>query len=276
MEVFNALTALHQCDSSKPTGVVERRYTNTPYIPQGSYSLPYLDVSTLPGGASSTIFPLDQLCVHRLFPFSDTEVVFSQEEGEWGWKCFPISKRLYGKDQKREHNLSNPILLSVPLSAPSSLSRRGHPGGGRIGLPPSPQASTRFQSIQISAGVWVGPRKHKYSLKDMMIGGSKLARRHDRWWALMVKQADATFQEVFSQANLATLSSYCLGASPPQFPSTTWVEHCHYHATGWGYPSYHHCIQAWGLTGSRPLKWSSLSTPKTLPLPVLLLLDIPL
>ena len=34
----------------------------------------------------------------------------------------------------------------------------------------------------------------------------------------------------------------------------------HCHATGWGCPSYHHCIWAWGLTSSRPLKQSNSST----------------
>ena len=48
----------------------------------------------------------------------------------------------------------------------------------------------------------------------------KLARKHGRWqWAWMVKQADATFSRglLHRQAQL-TLSSYCLGAFPLQFP----------------------------------------------------------
>ena len=46
--------------------------------------------------------PLDWLHLCRLLPFSDTEVVLPHEMRErWGWKCFPISERLYGKAQKR-------------------------------------------------------------------------------------------------------------------------------------------------------------------------------
>ena len=75
MEAFNALSALHQCNLLEPSVVVVRKYTNTPYIPQGSDHLPYLDVSTLSGGASSDQFPLDWLCLCRLLPFSHTEVV---------------------------------------------------------------------------------------------------------------------------------------------------------------------------------------------------------
>ena len=44
-----------------------------------------------------------------------------------------------------------------PFVGLSSTSRRGHPDGGRFGLSPSPQASTRYQSSQRSAGMLVGP-----------------------------------------------------------------------------------------------------------------------
>ena len=67
MEASNSLSALHQCDSLKPSVVVVRRYTNTPYILWGSTHFLYLDVSTLSGGASSTQFPLDWLHLCRLF-----------------------------------------------------------------------------------------------------------------------------------------------------------------------------------------------------------------
>ena len=47
MEASDALSTLHQCDLPEPSGVVVRRYTKTPYIPQGSSCFLYLDVSTL-------------------------------------------------------------------------------------------------------------------------------------------------------------------------------------------------------------------------------------
>ena len=75
MEASNAFSALHQCNSLEPSVFVVRRFTNTPYIPQGSSCLPYLDMNTLSEGASSAQFPLDQLYLHRLLPFPDTEVV---------------------------------------------------------------------------------------------------------------------------------------------------------------------------------------------------------
>ena len=49
----------------------------------------------------------------------------------------------------------------------------------------------------------------------------------------------------------------------------------HCHATGWRHPSYQHCIQAWGLTGSRSSQASPACPPGTLPLAVPPLPDIP-
>ena len=51
-----------------------------------------------------------------------------------------------------------------------------------------------------------------------MIGMIKLARRHERQWAQIVKQTDATFQEVFSQAsstNSIKLLSWCISSTVP-------------------------------------------------------------
>ena len=41
MEASDAVSALHQCNSLQSSVVVVRKYTNTPYIPQGSSHLPY-------------------------------------------------------------------------------------------------------------------------------------------------------------------------------------------------------------------------------------------
>ena len=70
MEAIYALSALCQCDSPEPSVVVVRRYTNIPYIPQGTSWLLYLNVSTLSRGTSSIQFPLDHLCLQSLLPYS--------------------------------------------------------------------------------------------------------------------------------------------------------------------------------------------------------------
>ena len=47
MEASKVLTACHQCDSPEPRVFMVRRYTNTPFIPQGTSRILYLDVSDL-------------------------------------------------------------------------------------------------------------------------------------------------------------------------------------------------------------------------------------
>ena len=52
----------------------------------------------------------------------------------------------------------------------------------------------------------------------------KQSRRHEKWWALMVKQTDATFQEAFTQVNSADcikLLPWCISST---VPPATWVE----------------------------------------------------
>ena len=75
VEVSEALSTLHQHVSPEPSVVVVRMFTNSPYLPQGSFGFLYLDVTTLSGGVSSTQFPLDQLHLCRLLPYSATKVV---------------------------------------------------------------------------------------------------------------------------------------------------------------------------------------------------------
>ena len=84
VEASDAPSTLYQCDSAESNVVVVRRYTNTPYIPQGTSCFLFLDMSTLCGGASSTQFPLDDLHLHRLLPFSEAEVILPHVEGRWG------------------------------------------------------------------------------------------------------------------------------------------------------------------------------------------------
>ena len=58
-------------------------------------------------------------------------------------------------------------------------------------------------------------RKHRSWFKDMMIDRSNWLRC-DRWQAQMVKQADANFQEVFSQVSLADsmkLLPWCISSA---------------------------------------------------------------
>ena len=68
------LLTLFQQDPSK-FGIVEVKIFNSLYVPQGPFGFPYLDVTTLSVGTSTTPFPLTWLCLLRLFLYSSTQVV---------------------------------------------------------------------------------------------------------------------------------------------------------------------------------------------------------
>ena len=224
MEVCNVLSALHQHDFPKPSMVVVRRYTNTPYIPQGTSHFLYSDVSTLSGGASYTQFPLDQLCIHRQLPFSETEVVLPQEEGEVGLKVFPHSWEVPWQNSEEEHHFSDPVLLLVPSSTLLPHQEKGTQAEKESGFH---QPSSSYK-ISIKPGFswnvsWA--RTHKSWPKDMTIVGShwlgNMRGSEQRW----PKRQMQPFKKSFLWHAWLIWSSYCLGVSPLQFPFTIWVKH---------------------------------------------------
>ena len=98
--------------------VVVRRYSNTPYIPKGmSHSL-YQDVGTLSGATSSAQFPLEWLHLHQLIPFTRTEVLLLQEEGEERLEMYPYHPEIMWESLEEEHHLSVSISLFASMSAP--------------------------------------------------------------------------------------------------------------------------------------------------------------
>ena len=101
MEASEALSTLQQCNSLKPRVFMIRRYTNTPFIPQGTSRLLDLNVSDLPQGTSSTQFPLDSFCLWKLLPYSKTEALLPHEEGEMGYRTYPFHESSYGNVLKR-------------------------------------------------------------------------------------------------------------------------------------------------------------------------------
>ena len=124
METSEALSALHQHELPEPSMVVVRRYTNTPYIPQGTSCFLYLDVSTLSGGASSAQFPLDWQCLCRLLPFSETDVILPHEEGVMGLKVFPHSPEVLWQSSEEECHPTDLVSLLIPSSASLPIKKR--------------------------------------------------------------------------------------------------------------------------------------------------------
>ena len=142
MEACDALSTLCQCDSSEPSVVVVRRYSNIPYIPWGTSHSLYLDMGTLSGGSCSPQLPLDRLCLHWLIPFSRTKVLLPHEEGEEGLDKYPHFPEILWKSAEEEHCLSNLISLLVPTLAPPTHLEEGtqtEGGSGFYRMPIKPE-----------------------------------------------------------------------------------------------------------------------------------------
>ena len=65
---LEVISTLCQWESPKQSMVVVRIFTNSPNLLWGSFSLPYLDVTTLPESTLATQFPLELLCLWWLLP----------------------------------------------------------------------------------------------------------------------------------------------------------------------------------------------------------------
>ena len=55
-------------------------FANSPYLPWGSSSFLYLDITNYSLGALATQFPLEWLCLQPLLPYSATQVVLQHQE----------------------------------------------------------------------------------------------------------------------------------------------------------------------------------------------------
>ena len=103
-----ALYTLLQQDSPKLSVVVVKIFTNSPYLPQGSFGFPYLDMTTLTADMLGAQFSLAQLHLCRLLPFSSTQVVLPCEKDNEELKVHPfLLEGLW--ESSEDHHLSDPV-----------------------------------------------------------------------------------------------------------------------------------------------------------------------
>ena len=171
MEASNALSTLLQCDSSEPSVVVVRRYTNTPYIPQGSSLLLYLhwalSLGVLPPPNSHwTTY------VYADYSPSLTLRWSCLKKGErCGWKCFPPFERLCGKAQMRITTSLTQICCQSLCWPPIPIKKRVPRWSEHwVFTQPSSFYKMSFRPDLSWNVSW--PRKQRSWLKDMMIRGS--------------------------------------------------------------------------------------------------------
>ena len=134
-----------------------------------------------------------------------------------GLKMFPHFLEALWQSSEEEHCLSDLISLSVPSSALHLCQEEGTQIEGGSGFYPAlkllQDANQARAQLECELVQEIQELAQRYN--DRWI---KLARRHDMWQAQMVKQADATFQEVFSWASLADsikLLSWCKSSAVP-------------------------------------------------------------
>ena len=259
MEASDALSAIHQCDSPEPSIVVVRRYTKTPYISWGTSQFLYLYVSTLPGNTSSAQFPLDHLHLWRSLPYSKTKVFFPHEEGEMGFQVYTHTWEVLWKNSKEEHHLSDPVLLLISSSTLLPHLEEGTQTEEEFGYNPALQQLQDFNQARINWNAsWV--RRLRSYLINMTIVESSWLGNKSRKWPKMTQEGNATFQEVFLRVSLTDsikLLPWCVSSAIPLcYISEALVTAM---LQGESAPSYHHCIQARGITCSRPLEQSSSS-----------------
>ena len=212
----DALTALSQHDSSQPTVVVIRRYSNTPYLPRGDVPCTLSGCGHFLWGNASPQFPLDRLHLCWQLPFSKSEVLLPHEMGEEGLKRHR---------SEEEHHLSDPISLSIPLLVPDLLLEEctqtkggldSHPACTKtesgLGCHPAstqtevlgyhPSLKLLQEANQARAQLeWELIQETQELAERCECKEAKQARRHARQRAHMIDQTDATLQEVLSQAS---------------------------------------------------------------------------
>ena len=217
MEASDALSALHQHNSPKPSVVVIRRYTNTPYIPQETSWLLYLNVSTLSGGTSSIQFPLDHLCIQRLLPYSKTKVHLPCEEGETRFKVYPHTWEVLWKSSEEGHWFSDPMLLSIPSSALLSHPEATTQTGEELGYNPALQHLQDFHQARSQLECKQSEAAQKLACKYDN-HWTKLVRTHEQKWAKWAQEGNTPFQDIFAMASPAEsikLLSWCISSVVP-------------------------------------------------------------
>ena len=74
VETLDAPLTIVQWDSPEPGVVVVKVFTNSPHLPWGSFKSPYLDMTTLSGGALTTQFPTCPAAFPQVVPLFSLSV----------------------------------------------------------------------------------------------------------------------------------------------------------------------------------------------------------
>ena len=231
MEACDTLSALHQCNSSEPSVVLVWRYSNTPYIPQGTIYLIHLDVSTFSWDVNSVQFPLDRLCLHQLLLLAGLRYFYQAKWGKRGWRCTPVSQSSYGKVWRRNIIFPIPSPCQIPhwlLLCNWLRALRLRKGQTVIPLVPKWRRSGYHQSFKCQQGNNEVRAQLEYELIQEAQGlakryeckWAKQAWRQARRWAQLLDQQMPPFRRCFFAGKfnlgcqITALVCHCGCASP--------------------------------------------------------------
>ena len=210
VEPLVGISTLFQWDSPELGIVVVKIFTNLPYVPWGSFGFPYLDITTLSVGTSTTQFPLTQLCLCRLLQYSSTQVILRWEKEGYRLKVIPFLKEALWENSDEDHCLSPFIPLSVPIA-----SFHSHRDAG--------SQTKEALSFNVPLRQFQAVTQARTQLEW------ELARNQEDQLAKMAEQVNTTFKEVLSQisqAHLVRLLPWFLSAttSPGAGPVCSVIE----------------------------------------------------
>ena len=100
--------------------------------------------------------PTVRLCLYRLLPFSETEVILPLEEGEVRLKVYPHSQEVSWKSSEEEHCLSDPVSLLIPLSDLLPNEEQGTQMEEELGYHPAIQWLQDFNQAKIQLDCGLG------------------------------------------------------------------------------------------------------------------------
>ena len=212
-------------------------FNGSPHLPWGSFCSPYVDITTLSASTLTAQFPLAQLHLCRLLPYSSIQTVLLWEKEGEGLKMYPVLMETLWESSEEEHCLSLPCPLSVPFI--SSHSNRDMSVQTKEVLSFS-FALRQLQEVKAKAQLeWRLALELEGLAKNYEDQWEVLAKSYeDQWcrvvqgqedqWIRMAKQIDTTFREILSQMSQANSVRFLLSLllqSMVLVPHAQWVKH---------------------------------------------------
>ena len=144
-------------------------------LPQCQYSL---------WGASSIQFPPDCLSIWRLPPYSKTKVLLPHKEEEIRFKVYTHTREVLLKISKEGNCLSDPVSLSIPLSALLPHLEETTQTGEELGYNPALQQLQEFHQARTHLESELGEAAQKLAHSTMIIRPSwcKNTNRNEQNW----------------------------------------------------------------------------------------------